>query len=386
VHVYSRPGKFYVCLSAEAGPGCLSKYCDSVQVRCDTGCRLLPRFTQKADSLHCNTVRFTNASLVPGTNTRFSWIFGDGTYSQESSPAHSYAKPGIYQVCLLAAAGNQCQGQYCDSVRISCTDSCRVSAAFIHYSAGFPLLLEKLQVLHPDPAINYYWNFGDGSSGQGPVAYHDYTKAGTYAVCLRAEFRSCHSESCQELKVGPACDSVTIIIGWEPTRTDRPNEWRFRAGGADSLSGIYWTIYRSGPGGQVIGSGPLALLQQRDPLYLFSDTGWYRVCVQGQMPGGCKKESCRLIHIAWKSPEAGRIQVYPNPAHDYIRFGLNLELPGDVIIKILNSNGLIEEEFVKTGVAGNNTFTLPVGKLSHGIYYMEVISPSRIWFSRFHKG
>lgn len=37
------------------------------------------------------------------------------------------------------------------------------------------------------PALSYHWDFGDGTSGEGPQAVHTYTKAGEYALKVTAE-------------------------------------------------------------------------------------------------------------------------------------------------------------------------------------------------------
>ncbi len=34
------------------------------------------------------------------------WSFGDGSVSQDASPVHVYAQPGIYQVCLIVSNAN----------------------------------------------------------------------------------------------------------------------------------------------------------------------------------------------------------------------------------------------------------------------------------------
>ncbi len=50
------------------------------------------------------TVNFTNTST--GIYTRESWTFGDGDYTDESSPSHVYAEPGTYEIRLTI--GNLC--------------------------------------------------------------------------------------------------------------------------------------------------------------------------------------------------------------------------------------------------------------------------------------
>ncbi|HTY53098.1 MAG TPA: PKD domain-containing protein [Methanomicrobiales archaeon] len=57
----------------------------------------IARFTQdRYAGMAPVTVHFTDRSLYnPGT---YLWQFGDGRYSTEKSPSHTYSRPGIYQI------------------------------------------------------------------------------------------------------------------------------------------------------------------------------------------------------------------------------------------------------------------------------------------------
>ena len=57
------------------------------------------RFTYAVDEDSGLMVTFTNASLNADT---YSWGFGDGESSTETSPSHTYAADGTYDVTLTA--------------------------------------------------------------------------------------------------------------------------------------------------------------------------------------------------------------------------------------------------------------------------------------------
>lgn len=58
------------------------------------------------DTLSPLQVEFTDLSYFePAT---WLWDFGEGTTSQDTSPVHLYASPGIYQVCLTVCNANAC--------------------------------------------------------------------------------------------------------------------------------------------------------------------------------------------------------------------------------------------------------------------------------------
>ncbi|MFN0215219.1 MAG: PKD domain-containing protein [Saprospiraceae bacterium] len=58
------------------------------------------------DTLSPQQIEFTDLSYYePAT---WHWDFGDGTSSQDTSPVHLYAAPGIYTVCLRVCNANAC--------------------------------------------------------------------------------------------------------------------------------------------------------------------------------------------------------------------------------------------------------------------------------------
>lgn len=56
---------------------------------------------EQEDTLSPLRVTFTDLSSYEPAEWR--WDFGDGTSSQDTSPVHEYAKPGVYEVCLIVS-------------------------------------------------------------------------------------------------------------------------------------------------------------------------------------------------------------------------------------------------------------------------------------------
>jgi hypothetical protein len=57
-------------------------------------------------------------TLVDSSTTaiNYLWDFGDGNYSTNQYPQHTYASTGIYQICLSITTADGCQDTYCDSL------------------------------------------------------------------------------------------------------------------------------------------------------------------------------------------------------------------------------------------------------------------------------
>lgn len=107
VHTYAAPGTYQVCLTAS--DGCTQgTYCETITVSC-------PAFTASFSYVITElTVQFTDESDNAIT---WLWNFGDGNTSALQNPAHTYALPGTYEVCLTASDGCT-QQQTCSWITI----------------------------------------------------------------------------------------------------------------------------------------------------------------------------------------------------------------------------------------------------------------------------
>ncbi|MEZ4983519.1 MAG: PKD domain-containing protein [Saprospiraceae bacterium] len=76
----------------------------------------VPAFSFEGDQL---TVAFFNTSTNAET---YNWNFGDGTFSNETNPVHTYTEPGVYEVSLSASNTN-CGIAISQSVAVSFTDT-----------------------------------------------------------------------------------------------------------------------------------------------------------------------------------------------------------------------------------------------------------------------
>jgi len=117
IHQYSQPGTYLVTFSVLDS----SLFCTSISEQwinvadiseCEAG------FTVTLDTLNNtpNVYIFENTST--GNYTNLIWDFGDGSYSQESNPIHTYADSGTYEVCLSIFNNDSisCSNSYCDSL------------------------------------------------------------------------------------------------------------------------------------------------------------------------------------------------------------------------------------------------------------------------------
>ncbi len=112
------------------------------------------------------------------TGSSYIWDFGDGSPKQNSAnPTHNYTAPGLYSVTLIAF--NICGGndtliqsiRVCDSLIGNFSTSISGDTVFADASVSVG-------------ASQYYWDFGDGSTGSGISPNHVYTLGGSYLISL----------------------------------------------------------------------------------------------------------------------------------------------------------------------------------------------------------
>jgi gliding motility-associated-like protein len=147
------------------------------------------------DSL-CIGTPFT--PLITFSNvTSTTWTFGDGTSSTGTKPSHTYGGVGTYTVTLIAQNPGACKGSdtLTEIITIIGTPKANFSYTPTTPVANIPTTFTNLSV----NATRYLWDYGDNTSGTEENPIHQYSKTGTYKVCLTAYNASnCPSVVCKQ--------------------------------------------------------------------------------------------------------------------------------------------------------------------------------------------
>lgn len=134
-------------------------------------------------------VDFSNGSKPgSGTITDYLWDFGDGNTSTEVKPDYTYTSAGTFDITLKITNSYGCT-------------SALTKSDFVHIDDGVnaDFSLSELNVCkkpatavfknnsESSGAINYVWNFDDGTTSTSKDPAHTYTASGNYNVVLTAE-------------------------------------------------------------------------------------------------------------------------------------------------------------------------------------------------------
>jgi PKD repeat protein len=251
-HSYAVPGTYDVTLTV-ANAGGQNSSTQQVTVNVPLPTAPTSAFTFQANNLD---VQFTDASS--GQVDTYSWNFGDGTFSDQRNPAHSYPAPGTYNVELTVAnAGGSNASTQQVSVSLPVPDA--PTAAFTHTTNNLEAAFTNTSSGQIDSLL---WDFGDGTTSTEQNPSHIYAAAGTYNVTLTVTNAGGANNTSQQVTVStglpdlPTADFTADATGLDVQFTDATS------GQVDS-----W-LWDFGDGSQST---------EQNPLHTYAQAGTYTV-------------------------------------------------------------------------------------------------------------
>jgi len=214
-HVYTTSGTYTVCLtvltSTNTVNGCQRDTCMQVMVQVPPPpppvCNLEANFTWYAETVQLNKIHFGNLSSHFEAHDSIWWSFGDGTYSTDGSPIHTYANSGTYNVCIRVkkynpTLGTSCVKEICKQVIV--LNECKLEASFTFEvdATNKNKIYFKNTSTPATAVVNLLWSFGDGATSTSPNPDHTYAHTGVYNVCLRISgSTTCYRELCKTIEI-----------------------------------------------------------------------------------------------------------------------------------------------------------------------------------------
>lgn len=139
--------------------------------------------------------------------TRYLWDFGDGFFSSDANPVHTYVSAGVYTVALTVTS---IINEKSNTIRKE-----RMISAHQAPEANFELLKDNtsasgLDITFIDQSIDvieWIWFFGDFQTSSNKNPSHSYSKVGNYTVTLIGK----NSYGCFDTTIGYISVSNTEI-------------------------------------------------------------------------------------------------------------------------------------------------------------------------------
>lgn len=278
-HVYPGPGIYQACQYIQDTIGfCFDYTCDTLYLG---GATCMAEYFWWQNGLDIEF--FTNAF---GAFDSLVWDFGDGSFSNDTMPIHTYANYGTYTACLsIYNAGAICDSS-CQVVFLDSNGGSSCNADFSTAPNGLSVNFSNLST---GSYNTQFWDFGDGFGiSQAANPSYTYFTAGTYNVCLTIYDTltgMCFSEICKDVTVtGGGGGGGTCQAAYTYTT----NELQFS--GNNTSTGNYLTAVWD------FGDGSTPSIS---PDHTYTEAGTYSVCLTvGNIIPFCFSQECKDVTVS----------------------------------------------------------------------------------------
>ena len=414
-HIFPGEGIYNVSLMIAdtlSPTGCFDVYAQEVVVGAQQGC--VADFTFALDTLSATPYIYLFNNQSSGDSLYYYWDFGDGDFSEEESPVHTYAGGGDYQVSLFVQdiygfcfdeitktivtpeyydfGGQVFLGDY--PINIDPDDSANTAAAYLYRKMGGRWhYVDKREFWQ----LGYYWftnklegdylikiGLNEGSEDYGRYAPGYFVHAARWQDASTFTLDSnAFEESVNLVALTPIDNGLNIISG------DVVFDSTGNGNAAEPLAGVLVQLYNQ--------SGNLVRYSYSNGLgkYEFDNLPDGTYSVRGEVVGSCSGKSvvslsaensfednvrvaifdCGNIGID-ENPSVDHpisVKVYPVPATSKVTLQLSSSVINHVTIDIFNVQGIrMEKRALK--IAGNGKLTIDVSRWPNGIYLINILN------------
>jgi gliding motility-associated-like protein len=221
-------------------------------------------------------VNFTNNS-GNSASASIKWLFGDGTFSTDPNPAHTYTTFGSFDVSLIISQGGCTDTLTLQDKVVIQTLNASFTTPAASVCAGRSLTFTN----NSNPAaVSSTWNFGDGGTSNSLNPTHLFATAGTFPITMIAT----DANGCADTIVN------NITVGQVPTVN-------FTANTTQSCSVPFNVIFtNTATGGNTyswnFGDGGSS--NQPNPIHTYNTAGTYPVTLTVGSAGGACVDSLKI--------------------------------------------------------------------------------------------
>lgn len=304
-----------------------------------------------------------DASLSSGSSPLYSWYwnFGDGSVDSSGKVVnHTYGIEGSYHVTLIKT--DLCGAIDSISQIITICDSLFAGIQFT--SNGLNLNFDGAP--SSVNALNYAWNFGDGSSDTGQFINYIYQDTGSYDVTLIV-YNLCGQSDSITLSVKVCYLPVANLTYTVVSNSSQGITVRFDANtsiGADTV------IFDFGNGNIIIDTAMHTFY------VLQTDSSYGEVCLTVKNLCGDSDSVCVSMNSIGMSDVYALdyyFTIYPNPSQDVVNLEIDLfDTKETIELYLISSNGQVV--YSKQVRPENNKHQIDVSTLSKGLYFVKISS------------
>jgi gliding motility-associated-like protein len=280
-HIYTSQGQFDVKLKVTTNSGCFKVVDKQAFINISGGVKADFSYSTAGTCQPPTAVTFTNKSTGTGLLS-YQWFFGDGNFSTDINPVHSYSSPGSYTIVLVTTN------------ILGCTDTIKkvnglvvgtVHPDFAMVASACAGTAVQMSNTSTPATVSTAWYFSDGTNDFHNSTTKTFNTPGVYQVKLVNNFGSCTDSITKSINIiekpTAAFTAVNNIACAAPVSVQFSNN---SMGGAT----YFWNF----------GDGNNSTLQ--NPAHLFNLQGDYNVSLIVTSANGCidsvSKQNFATIH------------------------------------------------------------------------------------------
>ncbi|MBK7094976.1 MAG: PKD domain-containing protein [Saprospiraceae bacterium] len=323
-----------------------------------------PFFTYTVDANH--KVEFNNKSKFASS---YFWDFGDGAYSFDSLPVHTYNTEGSYTVTLYTYNDN-CPSDDIYSTEIEIASPTVASFTFNQTDFCKPSSIQFFDA-SSNNTKNRFWEFQGGipasSSDLNPVVI--YYETGSFNVKLTAS-NSLYTNSLELKNVVQI--STTPVVNFVYTINSNKVSFTNNTQNGNSYE---WDF----------GDGTFS--NESNPVHIYANKGVYIVKLIATNDCGKEISEKTLVVNMVKTSDLvlQKFNFFPNPNNG--EFSLELEIPegGYYDFKVYNSTGILVLSDKKEMATGFNTLDFLLRDVPGGLYLFRISKDGKSYSTIFSK-
>lgn len=373
MHCFEEPGEYDVCLLITTESGCESSYCELIEVSdnpvgCEAGFYWI--YAEDENGEPTNRIEFVDTSH--GNVVEWNWAFGDGHFSNETLPSHTYEEFGEYEACLTISTENGCESTFCDIVHVGENPPPPPPAdchnLFINLVTSTVLggnmcngwasaqLIDRFGV--PVETASYFWSNGSTEPEVGGLCPNT-----PYFVWIES-----HS-GCQVwgtfalFDMGGAVYNNGLSAFWNMDNDGSTYYFNFPYQG-DDLN-IFWDFGN----GEVVEGASIAHTFEN------GDNRVVALSITDEAGNVIYTEQFNLLDEHTSITEIEQSldwKIYPNPVQDELNIKLATDSPKPVKIDIYNAAGLQLQNYMLKNSTELNHSGINVSNLPKGVYIVRI--------------
>lgn len=227
------------------------------------------------------TVSFdgSGSTDTDGVISSYAWDFGDGSTAEGVSVSHTYSHAGTYSAELTVTDNSGFTGSANKEITVTGNQAPTANIVASPTSGQVPLIVnfDGSGSSDQDGTVSsYFWEFGDGLTGSGPIVDHTYEAAGIYTAVLTVTDNSGARGSSQVTVTVTADSGGTTTTRWE----DSDSRLTYSPGGDSGYWSRGGTSQYASAGNYSVGNTAGATLS-----FSFNGTGIKWIALMDQYSG-----------------------------------------------------------------------------------------------------